>query len=92
MNGIVRLLDNGWNVQLHRQVDGKYCAAGKRRFSESYSDIFGKMNNLPLTPDGSLDFAAFKGPPMPHRIAVADTVEAALEQLADQILGLQSTP
>lgn len=90
MNAMIRLLDNRWQIQIHRQVDGRYCAAAKKPYAEKWSDVFelvgrdgGKYE--PTTEEEVLNHG---GPRMPHRIATGETPEAALSKLADQVFGL----
>ncbi len=84
-----KLLDNGWMIHLMRQVDLKYSAAA-RRPGEKMSDIYQMVdeNGTPL-PMGPEMLERSVGPRMPHRIFVADTPDAAIDGLVDQMLGLQ---
>ena len=89
-----RLLDNRYVIQIHRQVDGKYCAAAKRPWREKWSDIFQTVNQQGVPcgfPQDEFERKNYRGPAMPHRICVADTPEDALRGLADSVLNTKGT-
>lgn len=84
-----RLLDNGWHVEVFRQVDRKYCAAA-RRPGEKWQEIFATVNkqgNECGFPTDDFERANYSGPRRPERIASADTPEEAIRLLASKAFG-----
>jgi hypothetical protein len=90
--GITQLLDNRWQVLLQKQVDGQYVAAAKKPFSEDWKDVFETINTNGIEcgfPEDSFERSQYKGPRMPHRIAIGTTPDEALRKLVDGVLGLK---
>jgi hypothetical protein len=91
MNTMIQLLDNGWQILLQKQVDGKYVAATKKPFCEDWKDVFETVTIEGVEcglPADDFERSQYKGPRMPHRIATGTTPDEALERLVDSVLGL----
>ena len=88
MNELMKLLDNGWDVEIHRQVDGKYCAAAKVRWKQSWKDVFAMLNELGQPADG--EDILHGGCKYIHwrQIATGETPNEAARALVGQILGV----
>lgn len=85
---LCRLLDNRWEVVMHRQVDGQYMAAARRAWKESWKDVFETVDD-DGKPASFLDRSNGYHHRMPHRIASAGTPVEALQLLASKIFGMQ---
>lgn len=78
---LLRLLDNGWLIHLHRQVDRRYLACA-RRPSQSLSSV---LAHIRVDVDGTL---TVDDDGIQNQRATGDTPGEALANLADNVFGL----